>query len=569
MSAILFFDTLSIQVTITLVCILLVRRPPAIFWPWLLLVCIGAAIWSLAETITQYYVVDPIDNSLWVLVLYTGLLLLIAGWVPFVLSFATYVRLPFRYDTKSLRTFIIIVPCILWGFVITNPFHELFITAVMSGRNVYGPLWYVLSGYSYTCLLGSAVLLLSLLLRLDAPRHKVQTAIVLIGSVVPLALNVGYLAEVFPVEIDLTIVGMAFSSLMFVSAIYRYRLFALSPFTFHRLLESETDPYMVLDSKGKVVAFSKVAESFFGDALYFEVDGVKLVHDGYDVVGKSERRDEFSIHSISKSKLMEFEAKDWCEDERHYYSISTNMVEDGHDRVLGIGVRFRDVTTLVQRTELVRQQAAILDGVLEATNDAILVVTEKGQVYYRNKAMKELWPFDESQPMKDAVVAAKKFIDETLSNSENFKRRIRELYLSDEIELNHRVDWVDGRSMIRFSRPFLTHSTGPTQEKGRIWVYHDVTSHLQNELEKSVRQKRTMDEERLDSLGIMAGGVATDFNNLLAVIAGRVDHILETIEPQNKFIEDIRAIKAAGSQAIDLTSQILSYEDAATKVETL
>jgi PAS domain-containing protein len=566
MSAILFFDTLSIQITLMLVCILLVRRPPAIFWPWLLLVCIGAVIWSLAETVTEYYVADPVANSLWVLALYTGLLLLIAGWVPFVLSFATYVRLPFRYDTKSFRVFLIIAPCILWAFVITNHFHELFITPVMSGRNVYGPLWYIMSGYSYICLFGSAVLLSSLLLRLEKRRYKVQTAIVLTGSVVPFALNIIYLAKISPVEVDLTIVGMAFSGTMFVSAIYRYRLFALSPFTFHRLLESEIDPYLVLDSKGKVVAYSKVAESFFGDALYFEVDGVKLVHDSYDVVGKGDRRDEFSIHSITQSKLMEFEAKDWCEDERRYFSISTNMVENGHDRVLGIGVRFRDITPLVQRTELIQQQAAILDGVLEATNDAILVATEKGQVYYRNKAMKELWPYDESLSMKDATIASRKFIDESLSNSHHFKRRIRELYVSDEIELNHRVDWVDGRSMVRFSRPFSTYSTGSTPGKGRIWVYHDITSHLQKELEKSALHNRTKDAERLDSLGIMAGGVATDFNNLLTVIAVRVNHILETIEPQSVFIEDIREIRAAGNRAIGLTSQILSYEDALTKV---
>ena len=89
------------------------------------------------------------------------------------------------------------------------------------------------------------------------------------------------------------VVGMAFSSLMFVSAIYRYRFFALSLFLFYRLLESELDPYLVLHSKGKV------AEHFFGAALNFEFDGVKLIRLTFDIVGKGTRRDEFSIHSIT------------------------------------------------------------------------------------------------------------------------------------------------------------------------------------------------------------------------------------------------------------------------------
>ncbi len=553
---------LSIQVTIILAILLLARRPPAVFWPWLLMVCIGAAIWSIAETATQFYSTDPVEVHMWVILLYTGLLLLITGWTPFVLSFASYVRLPFQYDSSALRIVLQIVPFLLWLTVVTNPFHGLFITPVVGGRNIYGPLWYVMSAYSYVCLVSSALLLASLLFRLEQHNHKVQTRIVLIGSLVPVFLNAAYLSRLFPIEADLSVVGMAFSSLMFVSAIYRYRLFALSPFTFHRLLEAEIDPYLVLDSNGKVVAFSKLAEGFFGaENLYFDCDGIKLVLGEFDVVGKDERRDEFSIHSITQSRLMEFEAKTWVAEDRGYYSISTNMVENRHGKVLGIGVRFRNVTELVQRTELVQQQATILEAILEATNDAILVSNTRGQVYYTNKAMKELWPFGESLSTDNVTPDAVDYIDVTVEQPDEFKHRLRELYPSDEVELNHRVDMQDGRTLMRFSRPFTIGSVqdAKQKEKGRIFVYHDITEHLRSEQEKSDLEKRTRDAERLESLGIMAGGVAHDFNNLLTVIVGRVECLLETMDSDSKYLADLKAIDTAGNQAIELTNQILSY----------
>ena len=232
MSAILFFDILSIQVSIVLALILMVRRPPAIFWPWLLFVCVGSAIWSIAETAAQFYVSDLAEYSQWLLLLYTGLLLLVAGWVPFVLSFASHVRVPFKFDSGLLRLVLKIVPALLWVAVITNPLHGQFITPVLLGRNVYGPLWYVLSFYSYACLLSSVLLLVSLFFRLDKQGYKVQTGIVLAGCTIPLLMNFGFLASILPVETDITVVGLSLSSLMFVIAIYRFHLFTLSPFCF-------------------------------------------------------------------------------------------------------------------------------------------------------------------------------------------------------------------------------------------------------------------------------------------------------------------------------------------------
>ena len=72
------------------------------------------------------------------------------------------------------------------------------------------------------------------------------------------------------------------------------------------------------------------------------------------------------------------------------------MVENGHGRVLGMGVRFRDITILHCEQRWFSSRQHFSTGLLEATNDAMLVVAEKGQIYDRNSGMNDLWPFDES-----------------------------------------------------------------------------------------------------------------------------------------------------------------------------
>jgi len=78
------------------------------------------------------------------------------------------------------------------------------------------------------------------------------------------------------------------------------------------------------------------------------------------------------------------------------------------------------------------------------------------------------------------------------------------------------------------------------------------------------RERRHLEEQlrhaqKLESLGLLAGGVAHDFNNLLTGILGNASLLLETIDarpPVRGMLEDI--IRAS-ERAADLTRQLLAY----------
>jgi signal transduction histidine kinase/CheY-like chemotaxis protein len=65
--------------------------------------------------------------------------------------------------------------------------------------------------------------------------------------------------------------------------------------------------------------------------------------------------------------------------------------------------------------------------------------------------------------------------------------------------------------------------------------------------------------QKLESLGLMAGGVAHDFNNLLMGILGNTSLLLYDVPPHGKNYERILQIKKTAERAAQLTNQLLAF----------
>jgi signal transduction histidine kinase len=65
--------------------------------------------------------------------------------------------------------------------------------------------------------------------------------------------------------------------------------------------------------------------------------------------------------------------------------------------------------------------------------------------------------------------------------------------------------------------------------------------------------------QKLEAISRLAGGVAHDFNNMLAVIRGSLDAIVERDMPESDVREDLEAIGEAADRATSLTRQLLSF----------
>jgi len=83
-------------------------------------------------------------------------------------------------------------------------------------------------------------------------------------------------------------------------------------------------------------------------------------------------------------------------------------------------------------------------------------------------------------------------------------------------------------------------------------IARDVTARKQLEAQFLQAQK-------MEAVGVLAGGVAHDFNNLLNVINGYTELALEDMAQDSPVREDLEQVREAGRRAASLTSQLLSF----------
>jgi two-component system sensor histidine kinase/response regulator len=192
--------------------------------------------------------------------------------------------------------------------------------------------------------------------------------------------------------------------------------------------------------------------------------------------------------------------------------ISTAALGDSPDADVVASVR--DVSERRRTDSELRDALSLLGATLESTADGILVVTADGKIAGSNERFAELWgiPSDLLDSHDDGKLIG--FVLDQLSDPGSFMRKVQELYADPEAESLDVLEFHDGRTFERYSRPQRVGD----DIVGRVWSFRDITARrrAQDRAREAIEQLEGLGaivNSSADAIiGITPQGVITSWN---------------------------------------------------------
>ncbi len=108
------------------------------------------------------------------------------------------------------------------------------------------------------------------------------------------------------------------------------------------------------------------------------------------------------------------------------------------------------------------------------------------------------------------------------------------------------------------SKAYFEVNVQPTSE-GLVVLSLDTTERRSSALARDSLEEQLRQSQRMDAVGRLAGGVAHDFNNILSIILGYGEGLLEDLKPGDPMRADVKEIHKAALRAAELTKQLLMF----------
>jgi len=233
--------------------------------------------------------------------------------------------------------------------------------------------------------------------------------------------------------------------------------------------------------------------------------------------------------------------------------ISSEVIEiAGEKSILSATL---DITDRKKVEESLRVSEERYRSLVESSSDAILLLDLERRILSCNPAFSKLFGYERDEIVGKSAQILHPSEDSFRSFGEHYYPVIHQNgFFRGELELIRK----DGEKICVEEAISAIRSPDGTIS-GYVAILRDMTEKKRMEQEKSLLEEQLRQSQKMEAIGILAGGVAHDFNNLLTVIQGNCEMILFDLSENHPLKRGIEQISGAAHRAANLTRQLLAF----------
>jgi PAS domain S-box-containing protein len=323
------------------------------------------------------------------------------------------------------------------------------------------------------------------------------------------------------------------------------------------VLDTGKDGVFVLDADFRVVWINQALERYFGLRREEVVGKDKRLLIRERVKGIFEESERFASRVLAtydnNTYVENFECHVLPGDRRdeRWLEHWSRPIRSGY-YAGGRIEQYTDITDRRHAAEALRKERDFSTSLVQASPTFFVAISPEGRTLMMNEAMLTALGYTEDEvlgtnyletfvPEADRELLAKVFDELTRLNKPTLNENHVLAKNGDELL----VEW--------HGRPVFKENGEVGYQFG---VGIDITE--RRRLEEQFRQS-----QKMEALGLLAGGVAHDFHNLLTAVLGNAEFLLGKLRkepaPDERYITCLGAIVNAGNRAVALTRQLLAF----------
>ena len=238
-----------------------------------------------------------------------------------------------------------------------------------------------------------------------------------------------------------------------------------------------------------------------------------------------------------------------------FLEVSASMVKDSAGRAICMMASFLDITRRKHAEEDERRSRERLELLIDRMPMGCIMWDSAFRVSLWNPMAEQIFGYSADEALGrhayDLIVPGA--VEQTVQPI--WERLLKGDRAAHSVNANRTRD---GRDIVCewFNTPLRDAFDTTT---GVLSMVTDVTERVGAEQERQKLQEQLLQSQKMEAIGLLAGGVAHDFNNILSAILGYASIMQMKMRPDDPLRGHVEQVLAASRRAADLTRSLLAF----------